>query len=207
MPDRARAEPIASETMPVLTLWQPWASLIAFGVKTIETRGWPTAYRGPIAIHAAARPLSERLVLGDYEVWPADPPGRPHPNHPEGRPARLYRNTDSIMTAGRWWPLPFGAVVATAELIEVLPIVAEDACCWDECRHPNAHAALDGQVIWHHEGRYHTTVVVEQAYGDYTPGRFAWVLAGVEKLSEPVPFKGGQGLSRRIALDDLVVPA
>lgn len=37
-----------------ISLWQPWASLMAIGAKTIETRGWPTSYRGPILIHAAA---------------------------------------------------------------------------------------------------------------------------------------------------------
>ena len=41
--------------MKALSLWQPWASLIAAGVKKVETRHWPTAYRGPIAIHAAKR--------------------------------------------------------------------------------------------------------------------------------------------------------
>jgi activating signal cointegrator 1 len=40
--------------MKALTLWQPWASLIALGQKTIETRCWQTPYRGPLAIHAAA---------------------------------------------------------------------------------------------------------------------------------------------------------
>lgn len=37
----------------VITLTQPWATLIAIGAKHIETRGWGTRYRGPIAIHAA----------------------------------------------------------------------------------------------------------------------------------------------------------
>ena len=36
-----------------ISLWQPWASLIAAGVKRHETRHWRTSYRGPIAIHAA----------------------------------------------------------------------------------------------------------------------------------------------------------
>jgi len=36
----------------VLTLTQPWATLIAVGAKRIETRSWSTPYRGPIAIHA-----------------------------------------------------------------------------------------------------------------------------------------------------------
>ena len=41
--------------MKALTIWQPWASLIAGGAKQYETRSWATQYRGPIAIHAAAR--------------------------------------------------------------------------------------------------------------------------------------------------------
>lgn len=36
-----------------LTLHQPWASMIAIGAKSIETRSWRTEYRGLIAIHAA----------------------------------------------------------------------------------------------------------------------------------------------------------
>lgn len=39
--------------MKALTITQPWASLIAIGAKRIETRGWRTSYRGPLAIHAA----------------------------------------------------------------------------------------------------------------------------------------------------------
>ncbi len=45
--------------MKALTIWQPWASLIACGVKKYETRSWPTKYRGPIAIHSALKPFSE----------------------------------------------------------------------------------------------------------------------------------------------------
>lgn len=43
--------------MRILTLWQPWATLIALGVKIHETRSWSTKYRGPVAIHAAKRPI------------------------------------------------------------------------------------------------------------------------------------------------------
>lgn len=39
--------------MKAITIWQPWATLIAIGAKRFETRGWATRYRGPIAIHAA----------------------------------------------------------------------------------------------------------------------------------------------------------
>ena len=39
--------------MKALSLTQPWATLVAIGAKRIETRSWPTPYRGPLAIHAA----------------------------------------------------------------------------------------------------------------------------------------------------------
>lgn len=35
-----------------ISLWQPWATLIAIGAKQIETRPWATDYRGWLAIHA-----------------------------------------------------------------------------------------------------------------------------------------------------------
>jgi hypothetical protein len=51
-----------------LSVTQPWATLLVLGVKRVETRSWPTNYRGPLAIHAAkgwdasARALAEKLM-------------------------------------------------------------------------------------------------------------------------------------------------
>ncbi len=39
--------------MKVLSLTQPWATLMAIGEKRIETRSWSTRHRGPLAIAAA----------------------------------------------------------------------------------------------------------------------------------------------------------
>lgn len=39
--------------MKALSLWQPWATAVAIGAKRIETRSWPTDYRGPVVIHSA----------------------------------------------------------------------------------------------------------------------------------------------------------
>ncbi len=39
--------------MKALTMTQPWATLVAIGANVIETRDWPTRYRGSFAIHAA----------------------------------------------------------------------------------------------------------------------------------------------------------
>lgn len=38
--------------MKVLTLKQPWATLIVLGIKRYEFRSWKTNYRGTILIHA-----------------------------------------------------------------------------------------------------------------------------------------------------------
>ena len=40
--------------MKAITLWQPWATMMALGVKAFETRSWSTDHRGRIAVHAAA---------------------------------------------------------------------------------------------------------------------------------------------------------
>ena len=52
--------------MKAVSLWQPWASAIPFGLKRIETRGWQTHYRGPLAIHAAKRWTRDQIkAAGD----------------------------------------------------------------------------------------------------------------------------------------------
>lgn len=59
-------------TIKALSLWQPWASLMAAGAKKIETRSWYTEYRGLVAIHAAKRfQEMERMVLGDKRFFNA----------------------------------------------------------------------------------------------------------------------------------------
>lgn len=76
-------------TIKCLSLWQPWASLVAAGVKRHETRHWETAYRGPIAIQA-----SKTLDLA-------------------GAPDQLCEAVH-----GRFWAkeLPRGFIVAVADL-------------------------------------------------------------------------------------------
>ena len=50
--------PTSADWMYAITLHQPWASLIALGIKTVETRSWPAPDRlmgQTIAIHAGKR--------------------------------------------------------------------------------------------------------------------------------------------------------
>ena len=47
--------------MKSLSIKQPWASLIAHGIKNIENRTWKTHFRGRIYIHSSAK-------LADYKL-------------------------------------------------------------------------------------------------------------------------------------------
>ena len=51
-------------TVKMASLWQPWASLVAYGAKRYETRSWSIRYRGPIAIHATLR----KPIRADLEM-------------------------------------------------------------------------------------------------------------------------------------------
>lgn len=70
--------------MKVLSIKQPWASLVASGIKDVENRTWRTKFRGKIYIHAAQKPafthkdfykyLNQRQVIAALKVfdglWP-----------------------------------------------------------------------------------------------------------------------------------------
>ena len=89
--------------MKALSLWQPWASLIAVGAKTVETRSWaaPQALVGQrIAVHAAKRASELHWV-----------------NLPIFHDAlkRAEDAGDLALIDGR---LPLGCIVASAVLVE-----------------------------------------------------------------------------------------
>jgi hypothetical protein len=51
--------------MKALTICQPWAWAIVHGPKRIENRTWPTAYRGPLLIHAGMNRTWYTPILND----------------------------------------------------------------------------------------------------------------------------------------------
>jgi len=52
--------------MKAITILEPWASLIAYGEKKIETRSWETKYRGRIVIHAGKSKKYIRGVIAKF---------------------------------------------------------------------------------------------------------------------------------------------
>lgn len=117
--------------MRAVTLTEPWASAIAAGLKRVETRKFPSRYRGLLAVHAASRVPAEVLAEVD-------------------EPGALRDLVARLLDApvSRDWPdrLPRGRVVAVAELVSILR--AEEA----RERLSPAEVALgdyaDGRYAW-----------------------------------------------------------
>lgn len=55
--------------MNCISLIQPWATLWATGHKQIETRSWPTNFRGTLFIHASSTYSEAGLELFDKLLW------------------------------------------------------------------------------------------------------------------------------------------
>ena len=150
--------------MKALTLTQPWASLVAIGAKRIETRSWGTSYRGELAIHAAK----------GFPKW-----------------ARAFTTEpvcyEAVALLGyktrHWFPAyPVGAVIATCKVIDCV-------------RMREMSYGLDGLPVGIIGG--YTDMLadrpMEREFGDYSVGRYAWILSGVKCLDRPIPATGALG--------------
>jgi hypothetical protein len=148
--------------MKAITLWQPWASLIAVGAKKVETRSWPTSYRGRIAIHAATRSINSVIKeLFPLWQWSYAPDYQEKIQFEQAVNAALKESSLSL------YKLPTGVIVATADLIGCQEI---------------------------YESTYLKQTKQELMFGNWTPGRYAWQLANICQVEDPIPAKGKQGL-------------
>ena len=143
-----------SVSIKCITLFQPWASLVALGAKKIETRSWRIWYRGPLLIHASrafpryARDLCKKEPFATILLGA----GYKHP-------------LSGLVDPGQ---LPRGAVVA--------------ACTLQHCvRIGTAGIALPPPEP-------------ERSFGDYTAGRYAWMLSDIQPLPTPIAARGSMGL-------------
>lgn len=83
--------------MKIITLHQPWASLVALGLKRYETRHWSADYRGKLLIHAAKRSVNG----GGLRVW-------------------LDAHRLANIEPTKYQDLPLGSIVAIADLTKCL---------------------------------------------------------------------------------------
>ena len=153
--------------MRALTLHQPWASLVAMGLKPMETRGWapPASLEGaPLAIHAGSRPVP-RDIPGEIQA----------------------RMTSRL---GPMWRtlIPYGAIVARCVVADVYR-VCQSPGPRDDYGYEQV-VALDRQP----DGTTRKILVRRDGFGDFRVGRYLWVLEDVRPLRPTFPAKGRQGL-------------
>lgn len=137
--------------MKVITLWQPWATLLAAGKKKCETRSWKTNYRGEILIHAG-----KKNVLYGARLMPSGAWGK--------------AKASLIEFANRGDLFPTGAIIGKADLVNCI-LIDEQMSALIKEQNPD-----------------------EYIFGDFTPGRYAWVMENAVLFEEPIPASGKQGL-------------
>lgn len=180
-------------TYSALTIREPYATLVVINQKRIETRGWPApkALIGQrIAIHAAKRKPTEGEQVGDWTV-----------HEMADSSWRMYLNDDDARSlADDSEALPLGCVVATAQLDACLPITGSNDAGYDEFICPNIYDQLTLYRFGNggdHPATTEDDITDQLRYGDWSEGRYGWVLSAVKRVDPLVPFVGGQGLSRR----------
>ena len=82
----------------VLTVKQPWASLIVHGIKDIENRSWRTNFRGRVLIHSSAK--------GDIAKF-----GCLQPN-------QRLKVLNTPMSRVGFNDLPFGSIIGSVEIVD-----------------------------------------------------------------------------------------
>jgi hypothetical protein len=164
--------------MKMLTVLQPWASLIACGIKQFETRTWkpPAWLVGPeapeIVIHAGA---SHRYYDGkDAQQQALVTAGK----------IPAWQSYIERCAREKTHEIPFGAVIATARIKRVWECIGAD-CRGDlMIAHDLDTPAFDNAYLSD----------TELCFGDFTEGRYAWELSDVHLLATPLPVKGRQRL-------------
>jgi hypothetical protein len=170
----------SSPPLRALTLTQPWATLVAIGAKEIETRSWGTSYRGALAIHAAAGLGPVGGLAGLAALTDSEPFFEALRPHLSGYTAKE-----------RVCDLPRGCIVAVARLVDVVPT-------------GSINFAMNVVGI-----DLPARVEQERAFGDYTPGRHAWLLDRTLHILDPIPCRGHLGLwnvppDTRAHLEDII---
>lgn len=82
--------------MKVLSLKEPFATLIKNGIKTIETRSWKTNYRGKLYIHASSTKMPKE-----------------------------YKNNKELMALVNEEDLNYGTIICSCELVDCIEMTNE----------------------------------------------------------------------------------
>ena len=91
--------------MRALTLFDPWATFVAHGVKEYETRSFQVSYRGPLAIHSSKGFTKYHKALCAQEPY-------------GGLLMNIALNRDEY--EWRFLNMPRGCIIAVADLVGIV---------------------------------------------------------------------------------------
>lgn len=150
--------------MTVISILQPWATLIVIGAKKFETRSWDTKYRGELLIHAS---LGKSYGVG--------------PNKVSCRELCYQDPFKKFIDGGNGYDkLPFGAIIGKVNLAGVSTTDFFLQCSKGiPLRDESQYSAEEWET--------------EIAFGDFSSGRYGWLLNDPVKFEIPIPAKGRQG--------------
>lgn len=153
----------------VLSMWQPWASLLVGGLKRVETRSRHLHESLPavLAIHATKVMRSDCLALCRTEPFCS----------------ALRECGYEIPDSGRVSPLPQGAILGLGLVTECVGAAAA------------VHSALRlGESLWDlsETAKRLQADPRERLFGDYRGTRWAFLFERVIRLAEPIHYSGSQ---------------
>lgn len=167
----------------VLTLWEPWASLLAYGIKKIETRPSATSWtqeKGAYLIHSAQKFTREQAEICQQEPFKSE-------LEKLGLINGEYRSGCLIHKSGIYH-FPLGKIIGAVEIEECCKVVKD----WS-----NLNYCILERKSYINFG----VVSPEYNLGDYGHGRYGWICQNPRLLKEPIPYKGGQGYYQKFKGD------
>jgi hypothetical protein len=158
--------------MKALSIWQPYASLVAVGEKRIETRIWGTKHRGLLAIHA--------MQKWDADLWRTS---RVSPVEEALRRHDLYSGPEEESHGN----LAFGAVLCYVDLLDCVTVVRTKMGVRLGGPRP-----LDGSD----RSEVYNDLLSENelAFSVFQPGRYAWIMRLVHRFEVPIAAPGARRL-------------
>jgi hypothetical protein len=170
----------------VLTLWQPWATLLVYGIKGLETRPKKTSWmndKGSYLIHAASRwtkaqkelcfkePFLSALIVIAEEIG--------------------FEFNPEIDKFENIIKLPLGQIIGSVEIADCKQILTY------------SHYPFRGEPFYW-TGAKSLKIIngKEKSFGDYTSGRYAWLCENPKQLINPIPYKGGRGYYQKFHGDE-----
>lgn len=166
--------------MKAISLWQPWASLLASGAKRIETRDWAPQSLRPgqlVAIHAA-----KHWTADERDLIEEDPFFKRYLTLAQRR--GLWSVT---MPSARY----LGGIIAIARFQGAYPTEQFACAHFREQVSPERAAQVRLWISDH-----------EWAFGNYSAGRYGWLFSEVRPVAI-IPATGKQGLFEWDAMPEI----